>query len=59
MAKKIVAIVSTYRKGKIIDTAVSKILCGAQERGAETQVIYLLDQARHRAHQAGARLATR
>jgi FMN-dependent NADH-azoreductase len=44
VAKKIVAIVGTYRKGKIIDTAVSEILCGAQEHGAETQVIYLLDK---------------
>jgi FMN-dependent NADH-azoreductase len=44
MAKKIVAIVGTYRRGKVIDTAVSEILCGAREHGAETQTIYLLDK---------------
>jgi FMN-dependent NADH-azoreductase len=44
MAKRIVAIVGTYRKGKVIDTAASEILCGAQEHGAETQTIYLLDK---------------
>jgi len=44
VAKKIVAIVGTYRKGKVIDTAVSEILCGAREQGAETQAIYLLDR---------------
>jgi FMN-dependent NADH-azoreductase len=44
VAKTIVAIVGTYRKGKIIDTAVSEILYGARARGAETQTIYLLDK---------------
>jgi hypothetical protein len=44
MAKKIVAIVGTYRKGKIIDTAVTETLRGARARGAETQVIHLLDK---------------
>jgi hypothetical protein len=75
MAEKIVAIVGTCRKGKIIDTAVSEILGGAREHGAETvgaRVIQSLhfdclaetpesprsDKARHRARQAGARLAT-
>jgi FMN-dependent NADH-azoreductase len=44
MTKKIVAIIGTYRKGKVIDTAVSEILCGARQQGAETQAIYLLDR---------------
>jgi hypothetical protein len=44
MARRIVAIVGTFRKGKIIDTAVAEILRGAREHGAETQTIYLLDR---------------
>jgi FMN-dependent NADH-azoreductase len=44
MAKKIVAIIGTYRKGRVIDTAVSEVLRGAEARGAQTQRIYLLDK---------------
>ena len=44
MAKKIVAIVGTYRKGRTIDTAVAEVLRGAQDRGAQTEKIYLIDK---------------
>ena len=44
MGKKIVGIVGSYRKGRIIDSAVSAILKEAQARGAETNKIYLLDK---------------
>lgn len=44
MAKKVVAIVGTYRKGGTVDTAVDAVLAGARERGAETNKIYLIDQ---------------
>jgi multimeric flavodoxin WrbA len=42
-AKKIVAIVGSYRKGATIDSAVSEILTAAAECGAETTKIYLTD----------------
>jgi hypothetical protein len=41
---KIVAIVGTYRKGGVVDTTVDEILAAAEEKGAETQKIYLIDQ---------------
>ena len=44
MGKKIVGIVGSYRKERIIDSAVSEILKGAEARGAETKKIYLLDK---------------
>jgi len=44
MAKKVVAIVGSYRKGGTVDTAVDAVLEGARERGAETKKIYLIDQ---------------
>jgi len=44
MAKKIVAIVGTYRKARVIDTAVSEILKGAEAHGAQTSKIYLIDK---------------
>jgi hypothetical protein len=44
MAKRIVAIIGTYRKGRVIDTAVCEVLRGAEARGAQTQRIYLLDR---------------
>jgi putative NADPH-quinone reductase len=44
MAKKIVAIVGTYRKGRTIDTAVDEILKSAQSLGAQTEKIFLLDK---------------
>ncbi|MBW7864309.1 MAG: flavodoxin family protein [Candidatus Hydrogenedens sp.] len=40
---KITAIVGTYRKGGVIDTAVGEILSAAREHGAETETIYLID----------------
>ncbi|MGA1981297.1 MAG: flavodoxin family protein [Acidobacteriaceae bacterium] len=44
MGRKVVAIVGSYRKGGIIDTAVQAVLEGAREKGAETQTIYLTDR---------------
>jgi putative NADPH-quinone reductase len=44
MAKKVVAIVGSYRAGGTVDTAVDAVLAGAREHGAETQKIYLIDQ---------------
>jgi len=44
VSKKIVAIIGSYRKGRIIDTAVSAVLAGAAEQGAQTQKIYLVDK---------------
>ncbi|MBN1506573.1 MAG: flavodoxin family protein [Sedimentisphaerales bacterium] len=44
VAKRIVAIIGTYRKGRTIDTAVSEVLRGAEARGVQTQRIYLLDK---------------
>jgi multimeric flavodoxin WrbA len=44
VVKKIVAIVGTYRKGRVIDTAVSEALLGAWDGGATTQTIYLIDK---------------
>jgi multimeric flavodoxin WrbA len=44
MARKIVGIVGSYRKGRIIDSAVSAVLKGAEEKGAQTQKIYLVDK---------------
>lgn len=44
MAKKVVGIVGSYRKGRVIDTAVSEILRGAEAHGAEICKIYLIDK---------------
>lgn len=44
MSTKVVAIVGSYRKGGVIDTAVEAVLEGAREKGAETHTIYLTDQ---------------
>lgn len=41
---KVVAIIGSYRKGRIIDSAVTEILRGAADSGAETEKIYLTDQ---------------
>jgi len=43
MSKKIVGIVGSYRKDRVIDTAVSEVLKGAEAHGAETSKIYLID----------------
>jgi multimeric flavodoxin WrbA len=44
MAKKVVAIVGSYRKGGTAAAAVEAVLEGAKEKGAETHTIYLTDQ---------------
>lgn len=44
MAKRIVAIVGTYRKGRVIDTAVSEVSAGAEAGGAKTEKVYLIDK---------------
>jgi multimeric flavodoxin WrbA len=44
MAKKILAIVGTYRKGGITDSAVEEILSAVRENGGETEKIYLIDK---------------
>ena len=41
---RITAIVGTYRKGGVIDTAVDEILASAREAGAETTKIHLIDK---------------
>lgn len=40
---KIAAIVGTYRKGGVIDQLVDALLVSAQEQGAQTEKLYLLD----------------
>ena len=44
MAKKVVGIVGSYRKDRVIDTAVTEILKGAEAHGAEICKIYLIDK---------------
>jgi putative NADPH-quinone reductase len=44
MAKKVVALVGSYRKGGTVDMTVDAVLDAAHERGAETKKIYLIDQ---------------
>ncbi|MHC4622378.1 MAG: flavodoxin family protein [Planctomycetota bacterium] len=44
MSKEVVGIVGSYRKGHIIDSAVSAVLKGAEEGGAATKMIYLTDK---------------
>ena len=44
MGKKIMGIVGSYRKGGIIDSLVSEVLAAAQEQGAQTEKIYLIDK---------------
>ena len=43
-SNKIVAVVGSYRKGGIIDSAVDQILAAAAEQGARVSKIYLLDK---------------
>jgi len=43
MAKKILGIVGSYRKGGIIDSLVTETLSSAEASGAETKKIYLTD----------------
>lgn len=44
MATKVVAIVGTYRKGGVTDSAVDAVLAGARGSGADVTKVYLLDQ---------------
>ena len=44
MRKKVIGIIGSYRKGKVIDTALSKLLEGAEANNAETEKIYLIDR---------------
>jgi multimeric flavodoxin WrbA len=44
MPKSIVAIVGSYRKAGVIDTAVDEMLRAAQDSGVQTSKIYLIDK---------------
>ena len=44
MAKKIVAITGSYRRGRIIDSAVAQMLESARKAGAQTSLVNLLDK---------------
>ena len=44
MTRNVIGIVGSYRKGHIIDSAVSAVLEGAEQAGARTKKIYLLDK---------------
>ena len=44
MARKVVEIVGSYRKGGTVDQLVDAVLEGAGEHGSETKKIYLIDQ---------------
>lgn len=41
---KIVAVLGTYRKGGVTDSAVDAVLKGAESSGAQTEKIYLIDK---------------
>lgn len=41
---KITAIVGSYRKGGVVDSAVEEILAAAKQQGAEVEKIWLLDE---------------
>jgi len=43
MAKKIIGLVGSYRRGGVVDSIVDAVLAGAAERGAATRKIYLTD----------------
>jgi multimeric flavodoxin WrbA len=42
--KKVTAVVGTYRRGGIIDTVIDEILASAEEEGAQTQKIFLIQK---------------
>ena len=44
MNQKVIGIVGSYRKGKVIDSAVSEVLGGAESCGADVSKIYLIDK---------------
>jgi FMN-dependent NADH-azoreductase len=41
---RVTAILGTYRKGGVVDSAVEEILAAAREHGADTSKIYLIDK---------------
>jgi NAD(P)H-dependent FMN reductase len=41
---RVTALVGSYRKGGVIDTAIDEVLAGAREEGAEVAKIYLMDR---------------
>ncbi len=44
MGRRILGIVGSYRKDGVIDTLVSNVLSAAEEQGADTEKIYLIDE---------------
>ena len=44
MGKKVVGIIGSYRRGRVVETAVREVLRGAREKGAEVVEINLLDK---------------
>ena len=42
--KKVIALVGTYRKGGVVDTAVDLVLAAARGKGAQTRKVYLMDE---------------
>ena len=44
MARNVLAIIGSYRKGGVVDMAVDAVLVGASARGANIRKIYLIDQ---------------
>ena len=42
-SKRVLALVGSYRKGGVIDTAVEDVLAAARDAGAETTKVYLID----------------
>jgi NAD(P)H-dependent FMN reductase len=44
MSKKIVGVIGSYRRGRVVDTAIKEVLRGAKEKGAEVAEINLLDK---------------
>jgi len=42
--KRVIGVVGSYRKGGVVDTALSAVLAGAAENGAETEKHYLVDR---------------
>jgi multimeric flavodoxin WrbA len=42
--KRVIGIVGSYRKGGVVDSALSAVLAGAAENGAETEKHYLVDK---------------
>jgi len=44
VSKKIVGIIGSYRRGRVVDSAVKEVLRGARDKGAEVVEINLLDK---------------